>query len=70
MMDRAVFKAKILTNSSIDIANASLFEILYKWLSEYIQFSSFLHEQCMRLRLRPQSLPKSSPIDMWIKCLT
>jgi len=24
----------------------------------------------MRLRLRPQSLPKPFPIDMWIKCLT
>jgi len=24
----------------------------------------------MRLRLRPQSLPKPFPVDMWIKCLT
>ena len=29
-MDYTVFKAKILTKSSIEIANASLFEILYK----------------------------------------
>jgi len=29
MMDYTVFKAKILTKSSIEIANASLFEILY-----------------------------------------
>ena len=28
MMDYTVFKAKILTKSSIEIANASLFEIL------------------------------------------
>jgi len=28
MMDYTVFKAKILTNSSVEIANVSLFEIL------------------------------------------
>ena len=32
MMDYTVFKAKILTKSSIEIANASLFEILYSAL--------------------------------------
>lgn len=38
MMNYTVLKAKILTNSSIEITNASLFEILYN-VSEIGAFS-------------------------------
>ena len=35
-MDYTVFKAKILTKSSIGVANASLFEILIYWTAPQI----------------------------------
>ena len=50
MMDYTVFKAKILTKSSIEIANASLFEILncqfavrFKYIARLIKKEDF-HE--------------------------
>ena len=38
--------------------------------SWFIIIASKNAAKSMRLRLRPQSLPKPFPIDMWIKCLT
>ena len=45
-------------------------------LDDWVPLSRFVEDiengwsPSMRLRLRPQSLPKPFPIDMWIKCLT
>jgi hypothetical protein len=36
----------------------------------YDKIKEIVNVLSMRLRLRPQSLPKPFPVDMWIKCLT
>jgi len=45
-------------------ANFAVYSMLY------LHIIRMLASGHMRLRLRPQSLPKPFPIDMWIKCLT
>jgi len=62
MMDYTVFKAKILTKSSIEIANASLFEILFSILDIW-QRRSMMQERMKCAESRKKLLEMKSTFE-------